>query len=73
MSPSRPFIQRPVATALLMLAIVLSGLVGFGLLVGGVAMVHVPAACVVAGVGLMTWSWLADRAAAATNPNPKGG
>lgn len=51
----------------------LSGLVGFGLLVGGVAMVHVPSACVVAGTGLMAWSWLADRAAAATNPNPKGG
>ncbi len=32
MSPSRPFIQRPVATALLMVAIVLSGLVGFKLL-----------------------------------------
>jgi multidrug efflux pump len=29
MSPSRPFIQRPVATALLMLAIVLAGLVGY--------------------------------------------
>ena len=29
MSPSTPFIQRPVATALLMLAIVLSGLVGY--------------------------------------------
>ncbi|WP_397410506.1 efflux RND transporter permease subunit [Polaromonas sp.] len=29
MSPSRPFIQRPVATALLMVAIVLAGLVGF--------------------------------------------
>lgn len=29
MSPSGPFIQRPVATALLMLAIVLAGLVGF--------------------------------------------
>jgi len=28
-SPSRPFIERPVATALLMLAIVLAGLVGF--------------------------------------------
>ena len=28
MSPSRPFIERPVATALLMLAIVLAGLVG---------------------------------------------
>src|SRR3954471_13254320 len=32
MSPSRPFIQRPVATSLLMLAIVLAGLVGFRLL-----------------------------------------
>ncbi|MDN5397960.1 MAG: hypothetical protein L0G37_01695 [Pseudomonas sp.] len=51
----------------------LSGLVGFGLLVGGVAMVHVPTACVVAGVGLMAWSWLVDRAAAAMNPKPKGG
>ncbi|MDQ3189602.1 MAG: efflux RND transporter permease subunit [Pseudomonadota bacterium] len=29
MSPSRPFIQRPVATSLLMLAIVLAGVVGF--------------------------------------------
>jgi len=32
MSPSRPFILRPVATALLMLAIVLAGLVGLRLL-----------------------------------------
>jgi multidrug efflux pump len=32
MSPSRPFIERPVATALLMLAIVLTGLVGLRLL-----------------------------------------
>src|SRR5215471_14713005 len=32
MSPSRVFIERPVATALLMLAIVLAGLVGFRLL-----------------------------------------
>jgi multidrug efflux pump len=29
MSPSKPFIERPVATALLMLAIVLAGMVGF--------------------------------------------
>ena len=49
----------------------LAGLLGFCLLIGGVAMVHVPAACVVAGVGLMAWSWLADRAAAAMKP--KGG
>ena len=32
MNPSRPFIMRPVATALLMAAIVLGGLVGFRLL-----------------------------------------
>ena len=32
MNPSRPFIQRPVATALFMAAIVLAGLVGFRLL-----------------------------------------
>jgi multidrug efflux pump len=32
MNPSRPFIMRPVATALLMVAIVLAGLVGFHLL-----------------------------------------
>lgn len=51
----------------------LSGLLGFGLLVGGVAMVHVPAACVVAGFGLMAWARLADRAAAALKPKPKGG
>lgn len=51
----------------------LAGLLGFALLVGGVAMVHVPAACVVAGVGLMAWSRLADRAAAAMKPKPRGG
>ena len=32
MNPSRPFIERPVATALFMVAIVLAGLVGFRLL-----------------------------------------
>ncbi len=32
MNPSRPFIMRPVATALIMVAIVLAGLVGFKLL-----------------------------------------
>ena len=32
MNPSRPFILRPVATSLLMLAIILAGLVGFNLL-----------------------------------------
>ena len=32
MNPSRPFIERPVATVLFMVAIVLAGLVGFRLL-----------------------------------------
>src|SRR3954449_6570498 len=32
MNPSRPFIMRPVATALIMVAIVLAGFVGFRLL-----------------------------------------
>ena len=32
MSPSRPFIQRPVATALLMVAILLAGIVGYRVL-----------------------------------------
>lgn len=51
----------------------LAGLLGFGLMVGGVAMVHVPAACIVAGVGLLAWSRLADRAAAAMKSKPTGG
>lgn len=55
----------------------LAGLLGFGLLVGGVAMISAPVACIVAGLGLMSWSFLADRAAAAlktkTKPKPQGG
>ncbi|WP_330114911.1 hypothetical protein SA496_01190 [Pseudomonas sp. JS3066] len=50
----------------------LAGLLGFGLLVAGVAMVNVPAALIVAGAGLLAWARLADRAAAATM-NAKGG
>ena len=42
----------------------LAGLLGFGLLVAGVAMLHVPAAFIVAGVGLLAWARLADKAAA---------
>ncbi|MCG6541739.1 hypothetical protein MCB86_16825 [Pseudomonas sp. KSR10] len=49
----------------------LAGLVGFGLLVTGVAQLNVPAAFIVAGLGLLAWSLLADRAAAAIKP--KGG
>jgi hypothetical protein len=52
-----------------------AGLLGFGLLVGGVAMMHGPSACIVAGVGLLAWSLLADRAAAAlkAKSKPSGG
>lgn len=46
----------------------LAGLVGFGFLVTGVALLSVPAAFIVAGVGLLGWAWLADRAAAAPAP-----
>lgn len=42
----------------------LTGLLGFALLVTGVALVFLPAGLVVAGGGLLFWSWLADRASA---------
>ena len=53
----------------------LAGLLGFGLLVCGVALISVPAGCIVAGVGLLAWSYLADRAAAAlkSQSKPQGG
>lgn len=53
----------------------LAGLLGFGLLVCGVAMISTSVACIVAGVGLMAWAFLADRAAAVlkTKPKPQGG
>lgn len=50
----------------------LVGLLGFGLLVAGVAMVHVPSAFIIAGLGLLAWARLADKAAAA-NAHSKGG
>ncbi|WP_443693021.1 hypothetical protein ACRZ5O_06650 [Pseudomonas protegens] len=49
----------------------LAGLLGFGLLVAGVAMINKPAAFIIAGVCLLGWSSLADRAAAVVNA--KGG
>ena len=49
----------------------LSGLLGFALLVAGVALMHVPAALVVAGTGLLAWARLADKAHAASKA--KGG
>lgn len=42
----------------------LAGLLGFGLVVAGVAQWSPPAACVVAGGGLLAWARLADQAAA---------
>lgn len=42
----------------------LAGLLGFGLLVSGVALLNVPAAFIVAGFGLIFWAYLADRASA---------
>lgn len=41
-----------------------AGLLGFALLVAGVALVSVPAGLIVAGVLLLFWAYLADRAAA---------
>jgi hypothetical protein len=50
-----------------------SGLLGFGLLVAGVAMLNVPVAFIVAGVGLLLWAYVADKAAAAPAPMHDGG
>ena len=46
------------------LAAWVAGMFGFGLLVAGVSLVSVPAGLVVAGLLLMFWAFLADRAAA---------
>jgi len=53
----------------------LAGLLGFALVVGGVALVSVPAGCIVAGLGLLAWAYLADRAAAVlkAQSKPQGG
>lgn len=53
----------------------LAGLLGFGLLVGGVLLINIPAGLIVAGLGLLAWSYLADRAAAAmkSQSKPQGG
>ena len=52
-----------------------AGLLGFALLVAGVAMISKPASCMVAGISLMGWSFLADRASAAlkAKTKPQGG
>ncbi|MBR8317307.1 hypothetical protein KDW36_29535 [Burkholderia dolosa] len=41
-----------------------AGLVGFALLVVGVALINLPAGLIVAGVLLLLWAFLADMAAA---------
>lgn len=51
----------------------LAGLLGFALLVAGVALIYPPAGFVVAGVCLLAWARLADRAAAARLSHEKGG
>ena len=59
---------------LIALAAWLAGLLGFGLLIAGVALIHTPAALIVAGTGLLGWSLLADRAAARIpRKHPSGG
>jgi len=52
-----------------------AGLVGFSLLVTGIALIHIPSAFITAGFGLIGWSWLADKAAARIpiKRNPEGG
>ena len=47
-----------------------AGLLGFALLVAGVALVSVPAGLIVAGVLLLFWAFLADRAAALSAQPP---
>lgn len=50
-----------------------TGLLGFGLLVAGVAMLNVPTAFIVAGIGLLLWAYVADKAAAGLAPMHDGG
>lgn len=49
---------------LVLLSFVL-GLLGFALVVAGVAMVHIPTALIIGGVALVAYAFLLDRAAAA--------
>lgn len=53
----------------------IAGLAGFALLIGGIALIHVPAALIAAGLGLIGWAWLADKAAARMQlkRSPEGG
>ncbi|MCO8164834.1 hypothetical protein NJC38_22095 [Pseudomonas sp. 21LCFQ010] len=51
----------------------LAGGLGFGLLIGGIALIHIPAACITAGLCLLGWAYLADRAAAGLPRNAGNG
>lgn len=51
----------------------LAGLLGFALLVTGVALIYPPAAFIVAGVCLVAWARLADRASVVQRAKEKGG
>jgi hypothetical protein len=58
---------------LLLICAWLAGLIGFGLVVGGVAIINVPAAMIVSGLGLLGWSRLADKASARLAAPPNAG
>lgn len=51
------------------------GVLGFGLLIGGIALIHIPGALIVAGLAMVGWAYLADKAAATQQrkPPPGGG
>ncbi|MFZ6813741.1 hypothetical protein ACO0K3_04690 [Undibacterium sp. Rencai35W] len=55
------------ANAHLDLIAFLVGLVGFALFVAGIGFIYWPAALIVAGAGLLMWSFMAARAVAARN------
>lgn len=59
---------------LIALAAWVAGMLGFGLLIGGIALVHVPMAFIVAGLCLIGWAYLADKAVATQRRRaPSGG
>lgn len=47
------------------------GMLGFALVVTGVALFSVPLGCIVAGVLLLAYARLVDKAAAAMTPKPE--
>lgn len=51
----------------------LVGVLGFGLLIGGIALIHIPIALIVAGLAMLGWAYLADKAVAAQQRKPPAG